>query len=486
MKQNQDHTGGSPKNKDDMALASLLVDIVNTPEVRHVLTQVSREWVKNWCKNSILKQGMGMPVRWALSKILTVSGTDDLPGVFEKPEHMEALAQELPRMIKAMGPIFLSVVHAVEALPPERKKSLFSSFFPGQKTAVPGQVLPSLSRIAEAIYKDDPVFFSSRILPVLENLIASTDFGELRSLFDLMKTDLETVLSDGTGLIFEYPAKLITLLSLVPDGVNLLLTLTNHLLGHITALPPDIFTDLLLSLFKQVDETVIGQGLNNANEVIRQIHTGSTLIGDMDAPRFTTDLKDKLRKIMAQIDPGLAIKARGALIDGRETLISALIDMAEDHPDVLNLWLKQLSVKRNSNIRLLKRKISVMETLPNDDVVEALSAGLSSWNAYDLAEVVNALSRMINRIHHFNPGVIQALVTEFVNSLDLYELEESMGWLSRDLGQAVRPVFRMVAPSIVREICGFFTPGEDDDGYDEAMNQTRDLLSRLIQKKENS
>jgi hypothetical protein len=92
---------------------------------------------------------------------------------------------------------------------------------------------------------------------------------------------------------------------------------------------------------------------------------------------------------------------------------------------------------------------------------------------------------MINRIHGFKKSVIKTLVTEYVNSLDSYELEESLSWIIKDLGEAVRPVFRMAAPHVIREVCGFFNPGESDDGYDEAMIKARDLLRQFILNKEN-
>lgn len=472
------------QNNQKENVSAFLVDIINTPDVRNALIDISRHWIKNWSGSGILKQGIGKPAGWVLAKTLAASTTDDLSSVVGNPAHIEALLNEIPRMRHGMKVLLLSVAHAVESLPIDRKKAMLDRLFSGFHADSGDPIFPSLVRTIEEVYKGDPTFFSSRTIPLVERWVAQTDFGDLKSLFDASKADIEALCCGAINILFDYPAKLVAALSMVPGGANLALSVVDQLLGHFNAMPPDVFTDLLLGMAKQLDAKALGRIFTRVNEVIRQLHTGSTLIGEMDAPQFTSDLKEKIRDFMGEIDPALTIKARNALIDGRETVINVLIESAEERPELLNLWLGQLTAKRNSDIRLFKRKVQVLETLPEEDAVAAISSGISSWNAYDLAETVNTISRMMNRIHAVNPGVIESLVTEFVNTLDRHELEESMDWVCRDLGKAIRPVFRMTAPFVVRELCGFFEPGEDDDGYDESMDQTRKHLRSLLFPKE--
>jgi hypothetical protein len=465
-------------------LAALVVDLLNTSEVRQLLAEVSSRWVHDWSRPNPLKQVLAKPAVWALSRSLASSDADPLAELFQKPEHIETISAQMPQILKGLRAVLLSAVGALEKLPAERKKEWFSRLLAGGENASKGSFLAGLARIVEDIHKDDPRFFSTRLVPLLDRSIGQTDFGELKALLDAGKDDLSALFSQTTVLLFEYPAKLVALLSLVPDSLNLGLGALHDLLGQINTLPPDIFTDLLLSIYRQVDADLIGQSVNRANEVIRQLHTGSTLIGDMDAPRFSGELRDKLRAIAARIDPALAIKARDALIDSRETLIRILIDTAQERPELLNLWLKQLAADRNAEIRLFKRKIEVLETLPADDAVEALSAGLSSWNAYDLAETVNSLARLANRIGRLTPEVFKGLVTEFVNTLDLDGLAESLAGLAPDLGHAIRPAFRRLAPPLIRELCASFEPGEEDDGCDDVMHEARERLRRLLRGEE--
>ncbi|MDA8138632.1 MAG: hypothetical protein M0036_08255 [Desulfobacteraceae bacterium] len=486
MMPNQDQPGKTDHGSKAPTWAALVVDILNAPEVRQILTDVSVAWLQQWSGGSLLKKSAGKPTAWALAKTLSAHVKEDLPTVFEKPEHVEALSKELPTILRETSAIVSSALRAVEALPVERKKALLNNLFAVNPVPAHSPLLTSLSRILEDIYKDDPNFFSTCLAPWLTHSIVQCDFGELKGLFDTAKADLETLLAQAAGLLFEYPAKLIALVSLIPGGANVAVAVLNSVLGHMNSLPPDILTDLFLTLIRQVDGAAIGKSINSANEVIRQIHTGSTLIGEIDAPRFSTDLKEKIRDIMTQIDPVLAIKARNALIDGRETVVSVLIQSAQDQPQLLNLWLHQLAVKRNSNIRLLKQKLQVFESLSEEDTKGALASGLSSWNAYDLAEMVNTVGRTLHRIHQLKPELFPALVAEFADSLNHYELQETIEQFSRDLGPVVRPVFRMAAPPIIKELSGFFDPGEEDDGYDEAMEEARHALKKVLLGEEKS
>jgi len=467
-------------------LSALIVDIIDTPDVRNALSRVCGQWFEKWGAKSVLKKAAAGPASWLAEKALASGETPGLTAVFEKPEHLEALFNEIPRLFQGLGGVILSVVHALECLPSDRKKAMIDRLFSGFSKEGGNRCLPSLVRMAEEVYQGDPTFLSPRILPLLDRWVAQTDFGELKNLFDTARDDIDALFKGLADLAFEYPAKLVTVLSVAPDAVNLVLSTVERVLGHVNAMPPDILTDLVLGLFRGIDAKTTGRIIHRINEAIRQIHTGSTLVGEMDAPQFTMELREKIRDFIGEIDPLLALKARNALIDGRETVLSELIAALEDRPELLNLWLSHLASARNADIRLFKRKIQVIETLPEEDAVSALAAGLSSWNAYDLADTVNAVSRMVNRIHRTHPGVLGTLVTEYVNTLDRYELEETLDVACRDIGQAVRPVFRMAAPYLVREFCGFFEPGEDDDGYDEAMDAARRHLAGLFTIREES
>jgi hypothetical protein len=71
-----------------------------------------------------------------------------------------------------------------------------------------------------------------------------------------------------------------------------------------------------------------------------------------------------------------------------------------------------------------------------------------------------------------------SFIREFTGALDLYEIEETVRWLTADIFHSFRPLVRTVFPTIVQEFCGFFTP--EDDGQDQAIQEAREMLRGFI------
>lgn len=477
------HAPGQPEHGDGdaMTLAAFLAELLNTRECRTVLIDLALDTLDIWSGQGPKKKSMAKPLTWMIRKTISrepESGAQTLAEVFGKPGAVELLLQLAPEITGLVLDVAHGLVQSFEDLPGPRKEQLLGEILTsldGEKT---GDTLSSLARSLQAIHGKSPTFFSDRLLPLLEGLLSRTDFGEISDALAGFKKDTENLIHGVLDLILSYPAKMISLLSFVPGGVNLLFFALKDLFAHINTMPPDILTDFMLVLFKKIDEKQIGRMINTASEMIRQIHTGSALIGEAGSPQFSMELGEKTRNLAQELDPVLLLKARKALIEGKDVLTGTLIRAALEQPDLLKLHLHQLALKRNASIRALKQKIEVIEELPEAEAEEAITVGLSSWNAYDLSEVVNATCRMMNRIHKFKPEFFNSLVSEFVRSLDMFELTDFLAWFARDMGETVRPVVRTVAPHVIREVFSALTP--EDDGNDEAIDEARNLMRRFI------
>lgn len=470
------------RNGNDFSMGGFIAEFLKTRECRQALDSFISEIFTQWSGENPAKKTVVKPFQWFIGKKL--SSSDDILmekeilQLFEKPEFIENAGMSLPSFINSVLEILHSITHALENSSQDKKIEIIGNFFSEIDTGKIADIFTSFARTTDSLRSENPMFFSEKILPQIQNYLEHTDFGELREIFDNSKEDYHSFIVKTCDLAFEYPAKLIILLSFIPGIANLFLLFFADITDKFTKLSPDMLADILLSFFREIDENTVGNCLNNLTEIVRQIHTGSALVGESGAPRFSMDLSEKTREVMGEIDPELFMKARNALIDGRETLIKTGMDIAAENPDFLVQQLNHLSVLRNSKARILKHKMDVMEDLSEEESVEALEKGLTAWTTYDLAEIINTISRMANRLHQHKPDVLISLVSEFTGSLDLDEIEETLGWLSTDMSKAVRPLARTVVPVVIKEFCGFFTP--EDDGRDEAIQDARDTLRRFL------
>jgi len=476
-------TIGDDRTRDrGFSMGSFITDILQTRECRNMMDSLMSDFLNQWSQDHSAKKVIARLFRLLIGKRMArplAAGTEkQLYRLFEKSEFVENAGKTAPDWINGAIEILNTFTHTLEHLPDQKKAEVVDDFFSKIDTGKIADTLMSLFRTTGSLRSVNPTYFAEKILPQIQNWLDHTDFGELRELFDNAKEDYDALIVQLCELAFEYPAKFIILLSFIPGIANFAILFLANMTKRFNTLSPDMLADILLSFFRELDGNTAGDLLNNLTEIIRQIHTGSALVGESGAPRFTMDFSGKMREILKKTDPVFFIKARNAMIDGKETILKIFMDVAAENPEFLVQELNHLAVLPNSKSKLWKRKIEHIEDLPEDVSIKALKTGLTSWNTYDLADIINSLSRMANSLHNSHPEVPASFIREFTGALDLYEIEETVRWLTADIFHSFRPLVRTVFPTIVKEFCGFFTP--EDDGQDQAIQEAREMLRGFI------
>jgi hypothetical protein len=268
------------------------------------------------------------------------------------------------------------------------------------------------------------------------------------------------------------------MLSFVPGISNHLLFFGEDLLKRFNELPADILADLLISFFRETDPRTAGKLLNNLAEFIHQVHTGSALTGDGGMPQFSVELARKTRTALKEVDTELLFKAANALVDGHETLQTALYAAAGEDPKFPAFALKHRVARANAKNRLTRQMLDLLENLSEAEAAAAISAGFAEWNAYEFAELINATCAAANNLQQQAPDKVKHVVTEFVNTLDLYEIEETVTWLARDLTQIFKPVLQSVLPVLIQDVISSLATDNDANG--EQIEKMRTRLRRFI------
>jgi hypothetical protein len=100
----------------------------------------------------------------------------------------------------------------------------------------------------------------------------------------------------------------------------------------------------------------------------------------------------------------------------------------------------------------------------------------------EIAEIVNLTSLLINRIRKNNRKLLPSMVSQVVDSIDLYEVEDAVTGIIGDIGQSLKPLGRIVLPHLITLACDWLSPDENNE--EPAIENAREAIQALLQPKE--
>lgn len=464
------------------SFAVFATEVMKTREARNILDSTVTDFFNKWGEKGDIQSEFAKHAKRIIQRRLTQSGDrrkdQELMALLQNPDVMDYIGKQLPGLLNSLVEIIHLMAVSLENTPEEKQLEFLNDIFASINAGKLAGILTSLAKTVDTLHRNNPTIIADNLVAILGQFLEHIDLGEIKVLSENSKKDLQSLITKTNDLLFEFPAKLILVLSFIPGLSNNLLFFLEDLVKRFNALPADILTDLLISFFKEVDGKTVGTLLNNLTEFVRQVHTGSALIGDPGSPRFSIEFARKTGTILNELDPELFFKAGNALIDGKEALLKAMYDTACEDPKFAERALKQMMAVRNSKNRVTQKKMDLLDELGDEDAAAAFAAASSEWNGYEFAELINSASSMANRLHESSPDIIKNLVTEFVDTLDLYEIEESVTWISRDLTETIKPVLQTVVPVIVNDLIQCLASG--NNGNEEPITAMRKSLRRFI------
>ncbi len=480
--------------QENFSFAGYFAEILQTKEVKNAVDSGITEVINLWGEGSSAKKFASKPAKWAINKSFSKKSNgheEELISLLKHPDMLEHASLILPGIINNFGEVVHAMAISLESKPAEKQLELLSRFFASINSEKAGKIITSFARTADSLHQKNPKFIADSVIPGLRSFLENTDFSELKSFFDNSKTDIHSIINGTFDLGFEYPAKLVTLLSFIPGISNHVLFFLEDFIKRFNDLPADILADILISFFKETDGKTMGRFLNNLTEMIRQVHTGSALIGEAGTPQFSTELLKKTREIFDEIDPVVLTKAIRAIMDGKEVLLKTFQTIASENPEFFLSSLETLSDGKNSKIRVLKHKFELMEEFDEEEAAKAISAGISKLNTYEFAELVNSACTLFNTINEHSPLELEKLAEEFTSAIDTDELFICLSSITTDTMKGfrpiIRPIIRSVGPLLIKEVIGSLTAeddGAEDDGNDELIDEAREMLRNFIMGKE--
>lgn len=325
--------------------------------------------------------------------------------------------------------------------------------------------------------------YAEILRPGFREIIENIDFGELKEALDCSQDDIAAVVKMANEEMWQYPAKVVCLLSMLPSVANMTVSAVKETLTPINNLAPDLLGDVVLSLADEIDGKNIGLVINELCELVRKVHTGSALLGEPGKPQSANTLSHLMRDTMSTIDINLLLKARASLAEIKEMSLQNLIDLLEQSPELSREFFQSHFVSLIASIRKWSRKADAFERLFSDeDIAREFARGMSEIDAQEIAGTISRLCGMLNRVRANTPGIIRNTLSQTINSFDAVEVGETVQWFTEDVVESLRPVASEVLPPLIRGIADLLRP--DPAGTSKEIEEALAYLKSAINSKE--
>ena len=325
--------------------------------------------------------------------------------------------------------------------------------------------------------------YAESLRPIVRQLIEHIDFGEIKESADFHRDNIGAVVKMVNEEFWRYPAKVICLLSLLPVAVNMSVSTAKETLTPMNNLAPDLLSDVVFSLIDDIDGKNIGMLINELSELVRKIHTGSTLLGDAGKPRLPNTLSRLTQETMSTVDINLLLKARALLSEIKEVSLASFIDQLEQSPELSREFFQNHFLSVVAFIRNWSRKTDAFERIFSDeDIAREFAKGMGEIDAQEVADTISRLCGTVNRVRVVTPGVIRNTLSQAINSVDADEVGETVRWLTEDVVESVKPVASEVLPPIIRGIADLLRP--DPAGGSREIEEALAYLKSAINSKE--
>ncbi len=460
-------------------LSAMIAGILKARETRGLVVDVVPDIVDAWAGDSRLRKKIAGQIEGFVKKKLNGRERETtLTDLIHDAAFTASAARFLPTALTVLVDALNALTeHLEQATETDRQRFVAELVDSLARTRV-GDSVSVILKTLNRCYEENPAYLSEKLAPALVRRMEELDFGEIRDFLDLSAGDMKTLVVAAMDTLYKYPSKLVLGLSFIADIVNSTTFVSAEFLAMTNRISPDLLTDVVFSIFRKVDGKSAARLLNQVSEIVRKLHTGSALLGDPGTTQLPMDLTRFLEDFLSVFDGELMWKAKVAFEEEKEIVARVFYQVMKENPERLERRMIRYSSLKNARIRALLHHLSAMTQLPEQDVADSAEKGLTAVETQDLAEVVNLFFLFMNTISDLKPALIPGLVTQFVDALDLYEVNDGLEQFFETVGEALIPLERVIVPKAVKHLCAVLAPRDDD--YEPEAAEARNMLRALL------
>ncbi|PKL37496.1 MAG: hypothetical protein CVV44_14190 [Spirochaetae bacterium HGW-Spirochaetae-1] len=463
-------------------LGSFIKSFTRTEEFREVVHAALPEVFTLWAGKSRIKKKLAGTLGRFLAKGFAPRGESAGSPVLETcgdPEFIRQASTQMPEIFNAVIAGLNAFSRGLSEMPVDEHRRCLKSVIENADAGGIGELITNLFKSAN-LHRSDPDSLVETLRPKVRSLIAGIDFGELKEAVDGSADSVTALTEMINEEMWEYPAKMVCLLSLLPSLLNMAVRSAVKTTAPINRLAPDLLTDVVLSLVREIDGKSIGSLINELCEIIRKIHTGSSLIGDRGNHAFSAAVSQLGAATLGSVDILLLLKARGMLRDIGDLARISAAEILGQNPAIAADFFQGHFRSLVSWVRAWSLKADIFERVFTDeDIAREFARGMGELDAQEMAFTASSICGLFNQVRRLSPGTIKNFLSQFFSSLNESTVADAARWFTGDLVQSMEPIAPEIMPPIISGIAELIAPhGEMSAEMQEACEKLRNVFNR--------
>lgn len=480
----QRRNAGAPGNPGESCIGRFSQSFTRTEEFREVMRAVLPEILAGWAGTSRIKKACAGVVGRVLAKgFAPQSGSDGNPVVeiCADPDFARGAVAEMPELLNAVIAGLGAFTKSLSGMPADESGRLLQDVIESTDLGGIGEIITNLVKSANR-HRGEAGFITEALRPKVRSLVAAIDFGEIKEAVDGSSDSIITAAAMINEELWEYPAKMVCALSLIPALANIGVRFAGTAVAPINKMAPDLLTDVAISLVRDIEGKNIGALINELCEIVRKIHTGSALIGDRGSHAVPSAVSRLAADTLEEVDIPLLIKSRGMLREMKDLVTASVIDVLEKNPGIASDFFQSHFRKLASWVRSWSLKAATFErALCGEDIAREFARGMSEIDAQEVASVLSGICGLFNQVRDLSPGTVRNFLSQFFGALDEQMLAETVRWLVGDVVESMKPIAPEILPPIIGGIAELIAP---DGVMSDEMKEACDKLGKVFNNRE--
>ena len=325
--------------------------------------------------------------------------------------------------------------------------------------------------ISNTVQSEKPNFLSQHLSPAVDALLTQIDFADLKDSFKQAAEDISVLSEKVNTVLWNYPAKMVLICSLIPLAGNTAFLIAKNTLKHFNAVPPDALADIMVSLIKEVNIDQLSTLIDEFTELVRKIHTGSALIGEPGYDAISQQISRIVDKLTSSLDKETLHKAKQSIRTIKTAIREARINAIKNDPELLSNTVHQYFDQMNQEMKNMAVVAEAIDDLPDAILSETIGNHIKDMDLTEGAEIINTVIQQIIRLNIMDPEGMQTSLFQWIDTVDIDLLETIAKQMVPQVLEHLMPIIQKISPPLINAFCDAM---DKDESLELAIQRLKD------------